>query len=122
MAAFAFLDDLDFATMRQYIFLGDGQAEAAALDRAAPRPRAAEERFEDTLAFLGGNTRTLVDDIEHSTPFVLFQPDMNDTLARRKLDGVCDEVVDHHAQLVGIPFHQHRRHPALETDGARRRH
>ena len=40
VAAFAFLDDLDFATMRQYIFLGDGQTEAAALDRAAPRPRA----------------------------------------------------------------------------------
>src|SRR5438067_12645797 len=69
------LEHLDLAVVQLHVFLHDGKAEAAALDRRHAGVGAAEERLEDALALVRRDSRPFVQDLEDGIAALLVELD-----------------------------------------------
>src|SRR5437764_1101566 len=87
--------DLDRPSVPLDDRLRDRQAEARAGDRALHRVRAAEEALEQPLLFLLRNAEAGVLDLEDSQSFFGAEADLDAAAARRELERVRYEVVEH---------------------------
>ena len=89
----------------------DRETEAGAALRARARRLAAVEALEDALGLLVGESRTLVCHLDHGAPVVARDSHLRRGRGRRVRAHVCEQVVDHLAQALGV---------ALDDDRLRR--
>src|SRR5688572_25002380 len=102
MRSTAALEHLDAAAMGEYVLLHHGEPDTRPAHRSGPGVRALVERVEDARALRRRYALPLVDDVELERIAVQARHDANALALGRELHGVGHEVVQHHAQLLGI--------------------
>ncbi len=95
--------------MRLHAFGDDRQADAGSADGAALRPAPLVERLEDPVAVIGMHAGAIVADVDDELVALHARPDVNRAAARRELDGVRQEVLEHELELAFVGQHVDRR-------------
>ena len=114
--------EVDGAAVRLHAFGDDGQADAGAADRAALRPPPLIERLEDPIAVVGVHAGAVVADVHDEIVALHSRADVDRAAARRELDRVRQQVLEHELELAFVGEHVDRADRELQLDLLVRQH